>query len=184
MRPDIVKVDRSLVAGIHEDPSKLALLEALARFATTTGAAVCAEGVEELAELRALAGVDVTYAQGYALARPGPSWPTIPAAVATEAASADLHGMRAAGIPLAGAAPSLAQMTDELARVTTLEELNRALQGVTLQLGAQETRDLEGRGRLPGDGQPAHLDGGGRALPARRLPDHRARGQRSRRSDR
>ena len=48
VRPDIVKVDRSLVAGIHEDASKLALLEALAYFATTTGAAVCAEGVEEL----------------------------------------------------------------------------------------------------------------------------------------
>ena len=52
VRPDIVKVDRSLVAGIHEDASKLALLEALAFFATTTGAAVCAEGVEELTELR------------------------------------------------------------------------------------------------------------------------------------
>ena len=138
VRPDIVKVDRSLVAGIHEDASKLALLEALAFFATTTGAAVCAEGVEELTELRALAGVDVTYAQGYALARPGPAWPVIPAAVAAEAASADHHGMRISRAPVAGAAQSLAEMTDVLARARTLEELNRALHGVTLQLGAQE----------------------------------------------
>ena len=139
IRPDIVKVDRSLIAGIHDDPSKLALLEALAHFATTTGAAVCAEGVEELAELRALAGLDVTYAQGYALARPGAAWPQIPAAVAAEAASADHHGMRIAGMPVPGAAPSLGEMTDVLARVGTREEFNRALHGVTLQLGAQES---------------------------------------------
>ena len=138
VRPDIVKVDRSLVAGIHEDASKLALLEALAHFATTTGAAVCAEGVEELSELRALARVDVTYAQGYALARPAPAWPVIPAAVAAESASADHHGMRLAGVPVVGAAASLAEMTDVLARARTLEELNRALHGVTLQLGADE----------------------------------------------
>jgi hypothetical protein len=138
VRPDIVKVDRSLVAGIHGDASKLALLEALAHFATTTGAAVCAEGVEELSELRALAGVDVTYAQGYALARPGPAWPLIPAAVAAEAASADQHGMRISRTVGVGAAQSLAEMTDVLARARTLEELNRALHGVTRQLGAQE----------------------------------------------
>jgi diguanylate cyclase (GGDEF)-like protein len=138
VRPDIVKVDRSLVAGIHEDASKLALLEALAYFATTTGAAVCAEGVEDLTELRALAGVDVTYAQGYALARPGPPWPAIPADVAAEAASAAQHGMRISRTPVVGAAQSLAEMTDVLAGAGTVEELNRALQGVMLQLGAQD----------------------------------------------
>jgi diguanylate cyclase (GGDEF)-like protein len=138
IRPDIVKVDRSLVAGIHEDGSKLALLEALAHFATTTGAAVCAEGVEELSELRALAGVDVTYAQGYALARPGPAWPVIPPAVAAEVASADHHGMRLSRIAVDGAASTLAEMTDVLAQARTLEALNRALQGVMLQLGAQD----------------------------------------------
>jgi EAL domain-containing protein (putative c-di-GMP-specific phosphodiesterase class I) len=138
VRPDIVKVDRSLVAGIHEDASKLALLEALAYFATTTGAAVCAEGIEELSELRALAGVDVTYAQGYALARPGPAWPVVPAAVAAEAASADHHGMRISRTAAVGAAQSLAEMTDVLAQARTLAELNRGLHGVTLQLGAQE----------------------------------------------
>ena len=35
LRPEIVKVDRSLIAGIHEDASKLALLQALAGFAGT-----------------------------------------------------------------------------------------------------------------------------------------------------
>ena len=138
LRPDIVKVDRSLVAGIHEDASKLALLEALARFASTTGAAVCAEGVEELAELRALAGFDVTYAQGFAVARPAPAWPAIPVAVAAQSASAGAHGMRLAGHSEAGSAPSLGELTDVLARARSIEELKHALDGVTRLLGAEE----------------------------------------------
>ena len=135
LRPDIVKVDRSLVAGIHRDSSKRALLEALARFAGTTGAAVCAEGVEEAAELRALIGLDVTYAQGYALARPGAAWPAIPAEVAAEVAAADDHGMRAAATTEAA---SLGEITEVLARASTIEELKRALEGVTRLLGAEE----------------------------------------------
>jgi len=138
LRPDIVKVDRSLVAGIHEDASKLALLEALARFASTTGAAVCAEGVEELAELRALAGFDVTYAQGFAVARPAPAWPGIPVAVAAQSASAGAHGMRLAGLSEAGSAPSLGELTDVLARARSIEQLTHALDGVTRLLGAEE----------------------------------------------
>ena len=138
LRPDVVKVDRSLVAQIHTDPSKLALLQALAGFASTTGAAVCAEGVEELSELRALASIDVTYAQGYALARPAAPWPGIPAAVAAEAAAADEHGMRLAGVAEAGAEASLGELTDVLARVRTIEELKAALDGVIRQLGAEE----------------------------------------------
>jgi diguanylate cyclase (GGDEF)-like protein len=138
LRPDIVKVDRSLIAGIHDDASKLALLHALAGFAGTTGAAVCAEGVEEIAELRALAGFDVTYAQGYALSRPAPAWPAIPAAVAAAAAAADDHGMRRAGAAGAGPVPTLGELTDVLARARTVDDLKLALDGVTRLLGAEE----------------------------------------------
>ena len=55
--------------------SRQALLEALIGFAASTGAAVCAEGVEDLDDLRALVSLDVTYAQGYGLARPAAAWP-------------------------------------------------------------------------------------------------------------
>ena len=46
--------------------------------------------------------------------------------------------MRISRTPVAGAEQSLAEMTDVLSRAGTLVELNRALHGVTLQLGAQE----------------------------------------------
>ena len=100
IKPDILKLDRALIRGLHEDGSKLALLEALSRFAVTTGAAVCGEGIETVDELRAVARFDVTYAQGYALARPGPCWPAIDAEVVATATSPVVAGMR-----LAPAAP-------------------------------------------------------------------------------
>ena len=83
--PDILKLDRALVHGAHADGSRQALLEALIGFAATTGAAVCAEGVEDLDDVRALVALDVTYAQGYGLARPG-------AAVAGAAGRGDAAG--------------------------------------------------------------------------------------------
>jgi diguanylate cyclase (GGDEF)-like protein len=64
--PDILKLDRSLVDGIHDDPHRFALLEALISFASTTRAAICAEGVEQLDDLAVLAALDVTYALGLA----------------------------------------------------------------------------------------------------------------------
>ena len=73
--PDMLKLDRTLVHGAHADASRQALLEALIGFASSTGAAICAEGVEDLDDLRALVALDVTYAQGYGLCRPAPAWP-------------------------------------------------------------------------------------------------------------
>ena len=97
--PDILKLDRSLVDGVHDDPHRFALLEALISFASTTRAAVCAEGVETLADLNVLAGMDVTYAQGWALARPDAPWALL-APRAAAAASAEVRlGMRIARDP-------------------------------------------------------------------------------------
>ena len=83
-RPDLIKLDRSLVAGVHDDPARAALISAFVRFARDSDATVCAEGIESLDELTRLADLDVTYGQGYVIARPGPDWP----AAAAEAAAA------------------------------------------------------------------------------------------------
>jgi EAL domain-containing protein (putative c-di-GMP-specific phosphodiesterase class I) len=72
IRPDLLKLDRSLVTGIDVEPARAALVEAIVRFAARTGAWVCAEGVETLAELAAVADLDVAQAQGWAIGRPAP----------------------------------------------------------------------------------------------------------------
>ena len=137
--PDILKVDRSLVHGAHSDPSRYALLEALVSFAGTTGAAVCGEGVEDLADLAALADLDATYAQGYALARPADAWAGMSPDVA---ATADLRqGVRVAAAAVssgAGWARTLAELGDDLADVTSTDELVTAGRRAARLLGAED----------------------------------------------
>src|SRR4051794_34237372 len=83
LQPDVLKLDRSLVAGVSSDPAKGAMVDALVRYSRRIGADVCAEGVETLEDLEALADLDVTYGQGFVLAEPGPPWADVfPGAVA------------------------------------------------------------------------------------------------------
>jgi diguanylate cyclase (GGDEF)-like protein len=124
--PDILKLDRSLVSGAHADPSRFALLEALASFAAETGSAVCGEGIEDLKDLQALADLDATYAQGFALARPGSAWPSLGAHAAGAAAARVRHGVRLAGGAAAGSGAwprALAALADDLATVSDIAEL-------------------------------------------------------------
>ena len=81
LEPDVIKLDRALISGIDRDLGRAALVEAFVRFARRTGATVCAEGIETLDELTALAQLDVPLGQGWAIARPSAPW----AGVATEA---------------------------------------------------------------------------------------------------
>jgi len=82
MRADIIKLDRALVADVHTDPAKIALIGSLVHFARSTSAAICAEGVETLDELRILIHLGVAYGQGWALARPAQPWPRVNAEAA------------------------------------------------------------------------------------------------------
>jgi PAS domain S-box-containing protein len=72
LRPDIIKLDRSLTTGVDSNPVRFALASALVTFAASLGSRVCAEGIETAAELVALQRLGVTKGQGYFLARPAP----------------------------------------------------------------------------------------------------------------
>ena len=72
LRPDIIKMDRSLTRGVDVDPARRALAMALAIFAGEVGATVVAEGVETDGEVRALRLAGIHRGQGFALARPQP----------------------------------------------------------------------------------------------------------------
>jgi EAL domain-containing protein (putative c-di-GMP-specific phosphodiesterase class I) len=138
--PDILKIDRSLVHGAHSDRSRYALLEALIAFAGTTGAAVCGEGVEDFDDLRALADLDATYAQGYALGRPAEAWTGLSPDVA---ATADVRaGVRVAADGAigggAGWARALADLGDDLAAVTETAELVTVGRRAAALLGAED----------------------------------------------
>ena len=72
LRPDLVKLDRSLIAGIDVDPVKQELVELLATMVGRMDAWVLAEGVERLEELESLIRLGVPLAQGFLLGRPAP----------------------------------------------------------------------------------------------------------------
>jgi len=73
IRPDYIKIDMSLVRSIHKDRVKTALMETFVAFSEKIGCEIIAEGVEEEAELAALANIGVHYGQGYFFGKP--SWP-------------------------------------------------------------------------------------------------------------
>jgi EAL domain-containing protein (putative c-di-GMP-specific phosphodiesterase class I) len=72
LRPDFVKVDRDLVAGIDTDETKAAVVEALGMFTSRLDAWLVAEGVETTGELDRLLSLRVPLAQGYGLGLPQP----------------------------------------------------------------------------------------------------------------
>lgn len=72
LRPDIIKLDNSLIRQIDSNLGYRALAQALVRFAHQTGSMVIAEGVETETEWALLKALHVDKAQGYLLGRPAP----------------------------------------------------------------------------------------------------------------
>jgi diguanylate cyclase (GGDEF)-like protein len=70
LHPDFLKVDRSLISGVHSDPTKWALLETFVTFSKRIGCRIIAEGVETEEEMRTVVQLGVDYVQGFFVARP------------------------------------------------------------------------------------------------------------------
>ncbi|HEV7211021.1 MAG TPA: EAL domain-containing protein [Blastococcus sp.] len=69
--PDVIKVDRSIVSGLHTDPVLAKLVGSLVEFAHGCDVQVVAEGVETAGEHVALRALGVDYGQGWHYGRPG-----------------------------------------------------------------------------------------------------------------
>ncbi len=72
LRPEFVKLDRSLVAGIDGDPFRQALVAGMRHFAMSVGCSLIAEGIETEEEMATLVGLQIALGQGYLLGRPEP----------------------------------------------------------------------------------------------------------------
>ena len=70
VNPEILKLDRSLVCGIDDDPVRQSLAAAIVAFAADVGAVVVSEGIESEAELSCLRELAVGLGQGFFLGRP------------------------------------------------------------------------------------------------------------------
>ena len=74
LQPDFLKLDLSLVRGVHQNAVKQALIESVVAMGRVAGATVIAEGVEAQEERDALISLGVTWGQGYFFARPEPGF--------------------------------------------------------------------------------------------------------------
>ena len=74
VRPDVVKLDRSLVENVNVQPTKAAVIKAFVGFAQDTGALICAEGIETAGELRVVRLLGSATGQGFLLGRPDTDW--------------------------------------------------------------------------------------------------------------
>jgi EAL domain-containing protein (putative c-di-GMP-specific phosphodiesterase class I) len=74
VRPQMIKLDRALVAGADTDEVKLALAQLLGEFGGRIDAWLLAEGVETWGEMEAFVRLGVPLAQGWLLGRPAPPW--------------------------------------------------------------------------------------------------------------
>ena len=82
VRPDFVKLDRSLVVNVDDDQVKIALTELVGNFASRLNGWVIAEGIERIEELSMLVALGVPLGQGFLLGRPAPTWQQLDPAVA------------------------------------------------------------------------------------------------------
>jgi len=151
LSPDVIKLDRSLISGIESEPVKAALVEAIVRYAGKVGVGVCAEGVESLDDLYALADLDVTEAQGWVI-----GMPTADFEPATAAAISTCRGSFERRLALGSQAPGpdsteLERLLSDLVACRDLEELAAMTVPIAQHLGC----DFTELGRLGPDS--AHM---------------------------
>jgi PAS domain S-box-containing protein len=70
LAPAMVKLDRSIIAGIDTDSSREAVVSGMVRFSGAAGLMLLAEGIETQAELATLRHLGVQLGQGYLLGMP------------------------------------------------------------------------------------------------------------------
>jgi EAL domain-containing protein (putative c-di-GMP-specific phosphodiesterase class I) len=84
LSPEIVKLDRKLVANMHRDARLRTLVRAIVGLCVDLGARVVAEGLETADEVAASRAAGAHYGQGYYFARPGFPPPIVDARILIE----------------------------------------------------------------------------------------------------
>lgn len=70
LKPEFIKLDRSLIQNIDQNEASQSLVSLIHDYAEQSQTKIIAEGIERLEELNYLQSVGIQYAQGYALGRP------------------------------------------------------------------------------------------------------------------
>jgi EAL domain-containing protein (putative c-di-GMP-specific phosphodiesterase class I) len=77
LEPEVVKLDMSLVRGVHAQPTKLTLVRTMIAMCRELGMQVVAEGIETPEERDAMVNAGCDLLQGYLFAKPGAAFPAV-----------------------------------------------------------------------------------------------------------
>ncbi|MBP2478731.1 diguanylate cyclase (GGDEF)-like protein [Crossiella equi] len=121
-QPNLVKLDRQVLAGLPEDSRRQALLEGLAHTCRQAGATIIAQGVETREQLQAVRGAGIHLVQGDLIAPPARRPNT---RVTLGRALSELSDVGAVVLPVATAGP---RITEYLCPATMLTEDSTAEQ--------------------------------------------------------
>lgn len=137
MRPDFVKIDRTIVTGARDSAAQQAVLEALVTFAHGIGASTIGEGVESLDDLAVLAEFDVDFAQGWAIGKPGSAPKPVNKLVAASCRRTRRQVLQRRVISggAAGATYGMHAATSALSEASEFAELHDAVALAALELG-------------------------------------------------
>lgn len=91
LKPDIIKLDRSLISGVDEQFHKLEVVRSFVQMSNRLGCLVLAEGVETAEEAMCLLSNEVDVFQGFYFARPAPGLDAVPGMADKVDALAERH---------------------------------------------------------------------------------------------
>ena len=133
LRPDLIKLDRSLTEQIATDTVTRVMVESLVRFAASIGSAVCAEGIETATLLEVVAELDISYGQGFFFSTPRPGWTRLTESVT--AAAVSVHRQALSGTPKQALflddAVLLERLADRFSEAEELEDVHHAVGAAT-----------------------------------------------------
>jgi len=118
LKPNYIKLDRSIVHDVDKDPHKQAMLDAMTKLAAAIHSKLIAEGIESADELAVLISKGVHYGQGYLLARPGFPPPEIPQEVLEMIAEYNFQDVQAKSRSRKGLGVSIGEIIQHVPTVT------------------------------------------------------------------
>lgn len=133
LRPNYIKLDRSIVHNVDKDPLKQAMLDAMTRLAAVIHSKIIAEGIESADELAVLISKGVHYGQGYFLARPSFPPPEIPQEVLEMIAEYNFQDARLKSRSRKGLGVSIGEIIEQVPTVKPSTPVNTVDDIFTIQ---------------------------------------------------
>jgi EAL domain-containing protein (putative c-di-GMP-specific phosphodiesterase class I) len=165
LRPEVVKLDMSLIRGVNEDPTRQHLIRSLNGACRDLGIRVVAEGVETREERDTLISLGSNLLQGYFFSKPARAFPAV------ETLSWEAHYPSAQGWPARTAQAELLELRDALNALlgSMHTEGCQRCDAPAAELGALGRRALRSVEALLATNNLPSLEPGALSLPAHRI---------------